>query len=212
MMAKRTKQKRDGDDVPMGKPKPKRGRPKVSGQHPSSSTGAVTKADNQRSEEAVRASFLHHLNAWNQMRAREAVFDKVYKDTVAALKADGHSVKQMKIADALSGNAKQEAKIHGEVHDRLLVAKFIGHPMGAQLDLFSQPDRTPAVDRATDEGKQAHMEGKRASPPYMPGTPQYTAWLEAYHEAQEHTVRTKLKPLPAPDDTWGDDDGEEAGI
>jgi hypothetical protein len=79
--------------------------------------------------------------------------------------------------------------------------------MGAQLDLFAQPDRTPAVEKAYDEGKQAFFENKRATPPYAPGVPQYTQWLEGYHNAQDARVRGGLKPLEDEEQEDGDDTG-----
>jgi hypothetical protein len=140
------------------------------------------------------------------MTARQKALDKQWTDVKAALKADGYKVIQMQVADDLSGSPKQEAKVQVAVHDRLQVARWVGHPMGKQLDLFAQPDRTPAVDRAYDEGKQAFMEDKRATPPYAPGTPQYTRWLLGYHDAQDARVRGGLKPLEDQGQEDGDDD------
>jgi hypothetical protein len=207
-MAKRGK--KDGADVPMGKPR--RGRPPKAGKAPKAAKTHNTAAVNdQRSEDQIRAGFLQHRQAWNQMTARQKALDKQWTDTKAALKADGYKVIQMQIADDLAGSPKQEAKVHAAVHDRLQVARWVGHPMGQQLDLFAQPDRTPATDKAYDEGKQAFMEGKRATPPYTPGVPQYTQWLEGYHDAQDARVRGGLKPLEDEEQEAGDEGTDESG-
>jgi hypothetical protein len=211
-MAKRAK--KNGADAPMGKPRRERP-PKVPG---APKTARAAKQHNtaaesdQRTEDQIRAGFLHHRQAWNQMTARQKALDKQWTDVKAALKADGYKVLHMQVADDLAGSPKQEARVHAAVHDRLQVARWVGHPMGQQLDLFSQPDRTPATDRAYDEGKQAFMEDQRATPPYAPGVPQYTQWLQGYHDAQDARVRGGLKPLEDEeqddDDTngWGDSD------
>ena len=104
-------------------------------------------------------------------------------DVVSALKADGFTKKQMQIADDL-GTVKGAVKIETEVSDRLKVARWIGHALGAQMDLFEQPDRTPAVDIAYDEGKRASMTNARAKPDYAPSSPQYAWYMAGYHDHQ----------------------------
>lgn len=157
----------------------------------------LSAADN----DAERALFINHRTAWNEWRAKLAVVEELEKDVKAALKNDGFTVKQMQIADQLAGNPKQEAKVRAEVEDRLRVAKWMGHPMGAQLDLFGQPDRTPSVDRAYDQGKQAAMEAATANPPYAPATPQAQSWLAGYHDEQAARLKRGIKPLePKPEE------------
>jgi ribosome modulation factor len=164
-------------------------------------------AGDQRTEDQIRQGFIHHRQAWNVMTAKQKALDKQWTDTKAALKSDGYKVIQMQIADDLAGSPKAEAKVHAAVKDRLQVARWIGHPMGKnldQFDLFAQPDRTPAVDRAHDQGKQAAMEGKRASPPYDPSVPQHQEWLKGFHSVQDARVRDGIKPVEAAG--WGDRD------
>lgn len=184
--------KASGAKAPKATGKPRGGPKKVP-----SADGAVGKNHNETrpDDDAMRALFANHASAWDQWKAKLKVVEKIETDVKAALKNDGFKVQQFKIRDALLAGPKSEAKIHAEVKDRLLVAKWIGHPMGSQLDLFEQPDRTPAVDRARDEGKQTAMDHGRASPPYAPGSPQYTQWLEGFHEEQERQVRAGIKPL-----------------
>lgn len=137
----------------------------------------------KRNADEVRELFTSHRSSWNGYKAKLAVVEKLERDVKAALKADGFTVKQMEIADSLA-TVKGEAKVTGEVKDRLQVARWIGHPMGAQLDMFEQPDRTPAADRAFDEGKQASMENKPRKPPHDPSTTQYGRWMEGYDTHQ----------------------------
>jgi hypothetical protein len=154
----------------------------------------------------IREAFLVHRGTWNQLTAAQKALDKRWTDCKAALKADGYKVIHMQIADDLSGSPKQEAKVHAAVCDRLQVAQWVGHPMGAQLDMFAQPDRTPAVDRARDQGRQASMENQPCKPPYDSSTPQYQSYMEGYQEDQAR-IASGIKPLKADDGDEGEDDG-----
>ncbi len=203
MKAKHPRLPRDGDDVPMGKPR--RGRPPNPNKAPKAAKAGKghNKPPAGPNPDDIREAFLVHRGTWNQLTAAQKALDKRWTDAKAALKADGYKVIHMQIADDLAGSPKQEAKVHAAVHDRLQVAQWVGHPMGAQLDLFAQPNRTPAVDRARDEGKQASMENKPCKPSYDPSTPQYQSYMEGYQEDQAR-IASGIKPLEADD---SEDDG-----
>lgn len=133
-----------------------------------------------------RALFLHHRELIEtqetKLAAIKLVLDKLYADA----KVDGKFTKEeFRIARDLAASPKREAKVQGDVRKRLRVARFIGHPMGAQFDLFEAPDRTPAVERAYDAGKQASMENRPRRPPYSPEVPQYEEWMSGYNAHQE---------------------------
>ena len=130
-----------------------------------------------------RKLFLNHLSAWNEYQAKLKVVEALGKTVKDALKGDGFTIKMMKIADQLT-DVKGETKVKSEIEERLKVARWMGHPLGAQLDLFDQPDRTPAVERAYDEGKMASMQDHPARPSYAPETPQYAQYMAGYHDHQ----------------------------
>lgn len=150
----------------------------------------------KRTEDEIREGFLQHRTAWTHYKAKLAVVEKLGKDVKADLKADGYKVIQMQIADDLAGSPKAEAKIQMQVEDRLQVARWIGHPMGSQLDLFSQPDRTPAVDRSFDAGLQASMENKPRKAPHSPETPQAASWYAGYDKHQGELHKGFKAPKP----------------
>lgn len=207
MARKSNKSKKDGADVPMGKPRkePKAAKAPKAARAKAHNAAAV---NDQRSKDQVRENFLHHWGIWKRVSAKQKLLDKEWTQTKAALKADGHKVLQMHIADDLHDTPKSEAKVHTAVHDRILVADMTGHPMGRQLDLFTQPDRTPAADRAYDEGKQASMENKPRKPPYDTSVPQYQRWLEGYQDHQS-ALSKGFKPLTEKakdNDGWGESD------
>jgi NurA-like 5'-3' nuclease len=159
-----------------------------------SADGKVTAKHNALPDDAKREAFLQHRGVWNRWQAKVKALEEIERELKANLKADGFLVKEFQVADQLSSGIKGETKVTEEVTLRLCVARWIGHPMGAQLDLFSQPDRTPAVDVARDAGRMASMEGKPADPPHSPETEQYREWMEGYHEHQA-TLAAGIKTL-----------------
>lgn len=170
----------------------------------------VTTADN----DPKRANFLSHRPSWiaaqSKLKAAQAIVDEV----VAALKEDGHTKKEMQIADLLAGGRKQELRVITDIAMKQRVAQYMGHWLGNQRDLFEQDQA--AAPNPYEEGKTACLEGERASPPreYRAGSPFYSRWLEGYHVAQEARVSKGIKPLagdgtlddaPSADD---EDDGD----
>ncbi len=90
-----------------------------------------------------------------------------------------------------------EAAFRMSVADDLRAAQFQGSAIGAQLALFLEPDRTPAVDTAYDRGVQDCIEGKTARSPYDPSVPQTQSYLKGYTDEQERRLKagiTKLEP------------------
>jgi hypothetical protein len=131
-----------------------------------------------------RALFLTHRTSWNEYQAKLKAVETIGDEVKAALKSDGFTIKMMKIADQLA-DVKGEAVVKSEVEDRLKVARWLGHPLGAQLDLFEQPDRRPATEVAFENGKTAGMEGRVRKPPHSPEVPQYEEWMRGWYEGQK---------------------------
>jgi hypothetical protein len=162
--------------------------------------GGAGKGHNSEAKKELTADekqelFLHHRGVWNGAQAKVKAAKKILDDAIADLKSDGFTRKQMEIADSL-GDVAGEKKIKAEVRERLQVAQWLGHAMGNQLDLFDEPDRTPIVDRAYQDGKRASMQNKPRKPPHAPETEASTAWFAGYDNHQRELVGG----LKAPDD------------
>jgi hypothetical protein len=121
-----------------------------------------------------RALFLSHNGSVVEARAK----------VVAAKKILDFPKKEFDIARDLASGVRGETKIKADVTTRLRVARYIGHKLGAQYDLFAEPDRTPAVDTAYDAGKMASMNNEPRKPPHAPETEQYRAWVAGYNDHQ----------------------------
>jgi uncharacterized protein (UPF0335 family) len=157
-------------------------------------------ADNGGNEEAVQASFLQHRNRVISVEAQCAIADKKRREVYAEAKSEGFHKKQFLIAAMLSAGPKKEAKVVGEVKDRLQVARWIGHPMGKnvnvnQMDLFADAPASDPLQAAYEDGERVGLAGGTAN---VPG--QYSAqdlsqaWLSGHHKGQA-TLQKGIKPL-----------------
>src|SRR5882672_26443 len=157
--------------------------------------------DNGGNQEAIRASFLQNNKRVISVEAEWAIVDKKRREVYADAKSDGFHKKQFQIAAALVASPKKEAKVVGEVKDRLQVARWIGHAMGKridlnQLDLFA-PDKPAGdpVQAAYEDGERAGLEGVTANGPGQYSAAELAqAWLSGHHKGQD-TLHKGIKPL-----------------
>lgn len=121
------------------------------------------------------------------------------------IKADGFTVAQVEAA-ILMETAEGEEKLRVEMQELLQAAKWVGVPWGSQLDMFNEPDRTPAVDKAHDAGMRASMADKSRKAPHAPESPQAASWYAGYDEHQAELAKafkrspgnSNVKPFPQP--------------
>ena len=164
---------------------------------PGASDGGIGEGHNgppALTEDEQRALFLRDKDAFEIADGKLATATAELRNIRKRIKADGFTVVQIKAAIALE-TPEGEERIRGEIQERLQAAMWVGVPWGAQLDLFEQPDRTPSVDRAYDEGKMASMSNQRAQPDYAPETEAYRSYMAGYHDHQ----RELAGGLKAPD-------------
>jgi ribosomal protein L17 len=156
------------------------------------------------SEDEVRHLFLKNRTEYVSAKAKEAAAKKVVDDIVTQAKSDGFTKKELDLSIDLA-DLKKEKKVIADVETRLRVARWIGHKMGAQMDLFAEPDRTPAVDRAFEEGKTAGLGASPRKSPYAQGLPQNEKWFEGFDAGQavnaSHVGRGPKDPPPGNDGT-----------
>jgi hypothetical protein len=173
---------------------------------------ALGKGDNGGSAEAIAAGFHQFRGQWNQIQAKLKAANKELRDMIAEAKNAGYQKQEFAIADMLSAGPKKEAKIIAAVETRLRVARWMGHAMGKQMDLFADFAKEKAADpqdAAYEAGQQAAREGQKAEVPGQYSSQELSqAWLSGYHVEQERIVKAGIKPLEAkPDDAppagWG---------
>lgn len=152
-----------------------------------------------------KALFLRHLP--KIVAGRKAVADatNALRTLYKQAKIDGFLKADFDTAIDLQkqeGEAAERAKIAR----KLTIARFMAADIGEQLDLFLEPSRVPAADRAYAEGQSDCMQAKTASPSYSPETEQYRSYMKGYHDETERRLKSGMKPLS---DTAPDADGKE---
>lgn len=163
-------------------------------------TGAeqpAPKIFNTAMDEEQRALFIGetgHLKKIKELRARLNTANANLRAGYKSAKAHGFDKQDFDYAIQLE-TVELEAKTRARIARNLVIAKYVGSSLGAQLDLFLEPDRTPAVDIAYDEGKAASMRGEPAKPGYDPSTPQHAQYMQGYHDDQGKRVKGGIKPL-----------------
>ena len=132
------------------------------------------------------------------------IIEKRKAQTVADLRnerkkliADGFTSKQIDFCLRLREQDPNEAA--AEFAGAIKVARWLAHPIGRQMGLFEDVDRTPGVERAFEEGKTAGMEGASRSPPYDASTQQGQQWLRGHADGQAVLMKG-FKPLEAKED------------
>jgi hypothetical protein len=162
--------------------------------------------DNSLDQNAVRENWHHHRKWWKAHHLRQALLDEQYRNGVKALKADGHAIESMRVADKWE-SVKHAAKVEQQIKLSLTVAWYLGLPMGAQLDLFQNP-HINILDQAYEAGKVCALEGKALRTDYAPETPEYHSFANGYHEIQAEHVRKGLRPLEDTEQAAEASDGE----
>lgn len=192
------------------KPNPKGKKPRASAAQPKTEAekpkpeAKTVKHFNSEINAEEKALFLRHRPVIEAQikKVNTAVSDlrKLYKTA----KAEGGFTKaDFDYARALETKEAEE-KTRAKIARNLTIAKYVGSDLGAQLDMFLEPSRVPAVDRAAEEGQRDSMENKAAAPPYDPSTPQHRAYMDAYHADQEKRIKGGIKPLEAAEEVAED--------
>jgi len=133
--------------------------------------------------EEREALFFHHLNpivaqAAAVQREREEL-NRLRK----LAKADGF--KLALIDEAMRMNdIEDDSIIVDEMKEWMQIAAWMGLPVGQQIDLFSEPDRTPLTDAAFAAGRTAGLLARDPKPPHEESTEAGQAWMRGWHEGQ----------------------------
>lgn len=140
-----------------------------------------------------RALFLKNKDDYAKAMERLGKAQSTVRSLGKVIKSDGFTLRQIKLAIQLD-SPEGEAEFKSLIANDLLAAQYQGAAIGSQLQLFLEPDRTPAVDIAFSEGEKCSMENKAAVPPYDPSTPQHKAFMAGFHEHQSKIAKG-IKPL-----------------
>ena len=156
----------------------------------------TSKADSNLIDPALRKDFIEKRDMWANLNGRVNSATGKRRQFEKEIKASGFTVSQIKIS-LLVATPEGEAEVRARIANELLAAAYAGAPLGTQLSLFIEPDRTPSVDRAYAEGETCSVENRAAVPPYDPSTPQHAAFMKGFHDHQEKLVKKGITKLDA---------------
>jgi len=153
---------------------------------------AGPKVNEPQADPKLRELARHHRDKYITLKAAMGKAQKNLRLFGKEVKQDGLSMRQIKLMVELS-TPEGEAAWRMTIANDLIAAQYQGAAIGQQLTLFLEPDRTPAVEIARDQGIQDSMDGKTAHPPYDPSTPQAKAYLEGWHAETERRLKAGIK-------------------
>ncbi len=156
---------------------------------------------NPDTDQEARALFLNHLPKIAELKSKLNTANANLRNAYKTAKADGFLKDDFEIAFQMQGDGGEKAR-KAAIARQLTIAKWLGCDLGAQLDMFVEPERVPAADHAFEEGKTDSLSGKTAKPSYAPDTLQFRQYMLGFHEATASRVTTgigKLHPAVAED-------------
>lgn len=175
------------------KPRAKKGETAPEAKAAPSAKGSV-KGDNQiKADPELRALAISHRDKYAKLKEALSKAQRNMQSFGKEVKADGFTMRQIKLMVELS-TPEGEAAWRMTIANDLIAAQYQGAAIGQQLSLFLEPDRTPAVDIAYDQGVQDCIEGKTARSPYDPSLPQTQSYLKGYADEQDRRMN-KFKKL-----------------
>lgn len=149
----------------------------------------------------AKALFLQALPKIADLKAKIASATANLRNAYKTAKADGFLKSDFDVAFQMQGAEGEKAK-KAAIARELTIAKWLGCDLGSQLDLFVEPSRVPAADRAFEEGQTASMTGKPLKCDYHETTEQYRQFCAGFASHQE-TLQAGFKKLEPKDDGGG---------
>jgi hypothetical protein len=155
---------------------------------------AADRTNEPKADPELRALAISHRDKYSKLKERLGKAQSDMRAFGKEVKQDGFTLRQIKLMVELSTPEGEQAWRMTIAND-LIAAQYQGAAIGQQLALFLEPDRTPAVDIAYDQGVFDCVEGKTAKSPYAPSVPQTQSYLKGYADEQERRLKGGIKKL-----------------
>lgn len=156
---------------------------------------APPRSGNPELDQEEKALFLQHLPIIKRLRGLLNTANSNLRLAYKKAKAEAAFTKADFDTAIAVETAENEARERAKIARQLKIAKIMGSSLGAQLDMFLEPDRTPAADRAFEEGESDAMQNIPARPKYDPSTEQYRQYLSGFHSVSEKLVKGGIGQL-----------------
>jgi hypothetical protein len=173
--------------------RPPKAKPEGEATAPPKAAKPQPKVWNSELDEEEKALFLNHMPKIRALKEALNTANSNLRNAYKSAKAQGGFEKaDFDYAFELE-TAEKEAKARAKIARNLKIAKIVGSDLGAQLDMFLEPTRVPAADRAYEEGRTDAMQNVAAKPKYDPSTEQYRKYMEGFHSVSESRIKDGIK-------------------
>lgn len=160
---------------------------------PKPSPAVAAAKENPDTDKEAKALFLQNLSKVADLKNKLNTANANLRNAYKTAKADGFLKKDFDVAFEIQG-AEGEKKKKSAIARELTIAKWLGCDLGEQLDMFLEPSRVPASDRAYQEGETASMTGKPLKCDYHESTEQYRQFVSGFN-AHQATLQGGFKKL-----------------
>lgn len=156
---------------------------------------AAPRIGNPELDQEEKALFLQHLPIIKRLRGLLNTANSNLRLAYKKAKAEAAFTKADFDTAIAVETAENEARERAKIARQLKIAKIMGSSLGAQLDMFLEPDRTPLSDRAFQEGESDAMQNIPARPKYDPSTEAYRQYLDGFHSVSEKRIKEGMGTL-----------------
>jgi hypothetical protein len=150
----------------------------------------ATAGHNGLSEDDKRTRFFNYCTNWEAARAAVKIIEEDAKSVLGK-----HVIRDFRTQIA-QRTPEGEARIRERIETALRILRWNAKALGTQSNFLEDDDRTPAVDRAEEEGKRDGLAGDPCKTDYAPDTEQYRRYMTGYHAGQAVMVKAGIKPMP----------------
>ena len=149
--------------------------------------------DPSRVNEQSKALFLtHHLPEIAKLKALAKTAQGRLRAAYKTAKKDGFLQRDFDVAFQLKEQTG-EKQLKAAIARDMTIAKWLGHALGKQLDMFVDAEEEDTEQRAYAAGEEASRRNKPAEPLYAPETVGYEAYMRGFHDHQEQLAKNITK-------------------
>jgi hypothetical protein len=156
--------------------------------------------DTELTDDQRAALLFQHVRSYKTALEAKKKADADIKNICKIAKAECGKDAVESIKDKIKMETEEgQAEVKAQIERQLRVARWMGADVGTQFSMNLEVDRTPAEDRAYDDGKRVGLAGGPCNPPHDPSVPQYAKWMGGFHAGQAVLAAGIKRKEPEPE-------------
>ncbi len=140
-------------------------------------------------DEQQQVLFFQHKAKIISLKEKIASETALLRNAYKLAKSEGFTKKDIDFAISLENDNDNEALERRR--REAMIARWMGHPIGTQPDMFDDAKSSHGADRNFEEGKRAGMAGEDNASPHNLSTEAGQAWTKGWHEGQKALFKVK---------------------